>query len=536
MSDRYNVAIYCRLSREDGDSAESSSISSQKEILTEHANNNNWNIYQIYVDDGYSGGNFNRPGFNKLIEDIEKGNIDILITKDLSRLGRNYIQVGYYTEEYFPEHNVRYIAINDNYDSTSDDNDFTPFKNIINQWYLKDISKKVKSAHVARMKKGLLPGGKCLPLFGYKCTENSQREIDEPAAKIVKLIFELYLKGMLIVDIKRYLYQHKINTPSYYFYLKYGNRASKWELAKEDEKYIWASSTLNSILYNEEYTGTLILQKKKTISYKTHKTIKSSIEEQYKYENKFEPIISKEVFQKVLSLKKVKTKSQVDIKDNILNNYIICGNCGKAMSLQIINKDNNPRNKSDVFYCRSNNCNKHITVRVKEIEHIVTNEIQTIIKAILSNEETLKSYIKEHRKKTDINTSKHESEIVRLTNRNNKLNILVQKLFESSVSGLIPVESFNKIMSSYKNELENNTQEISLLKQQINNINNIDYEKELNDIVSFIRKHQYNQLDRDIIQCIIKKIIVSRDYQKQLQVEIIYNNVISVVDEYIHQK
>ena len=106
MSDRYNVAIYCRLSREDGDSAESSSISTQKEILTEYANNNNWNIYQIYVDDGYSGGNFNRPGFNKLIEDIEKGNIDILITKDLSRLGRNYIQVGYYTEEYFPDHGL----------------------------------------------------------------------------------------------------------------------------------------------------------------------------------------------------------------------------------------------------------------------------------------------------------------------------------------------------------------------------------------------------------------------------------------------
>ena len=146
MDTKLNVAIYCRLSREDGDSVESSSIKTQKDILSQYVNENNWNIYKYYVDDGYSGGNFNRPAFKELIEDIEDNKINILLTKDLSRLGRNYIEAGYYTEEYFPSKNVRYIAVNDNYDSLKEDNDLTPFKNIINQWYLKDLSKKIRTA------------------------------------------------------------------------------------------------------------------------------------------------------------------------------------------------------------------------------------------------------------------------------------------------------------------------------------------------------------------------------------------------------
>ena len=142
------VAIYCRLSREDGDSFESSSITSQKEMLTEYAINRNWSIFNIYVDDGYSGGNFNRPAFKQMLSDIENGKINIVITKDLSRLGRNYILNGYYIEEYFPKMNIRYIAINDNYDSNNGEDDMAPFKSIFNQYYLRDLSKKSRAAHL----------------------------------------------------------------------------------------------------------------------------------------------------------------------------------------------------------------------------------------------------------------------------------------------------------------------------------------------------------------------------------------------------
>ena len=190
-----NVAIYCRLSREDGDSLESSSIKNQKELLTEYAEKMSWNIYKVYVDDGYSGGNFNRPGWRELLDDIEQSKINILLTKDLSRLGRNYIEVGYYTEEYFPEKNVRYIAVNDNYDSTSDDNDITPFKNIINQWYLKDISKKVETGKHAIWSQGGFSEG-TVP-YGYYRADDGTRKllIDKEVSDNVIRIFDMFLAG-----------------------------------------------------------------------------------------------------------------------------------------------------------------------------------------------------------------------------------------------------------------------------------------------------------------------------------------------------
>ena len=157
----------------------------------------------VHIYDGYSGGNFERPGFKSLIEDIKNNNIDIVLVKDLSRLGRNYLEVGYYTEDFFPSHNIRFIAVNDNYDSLNGEDDITPFKNIINQWYLKDISKKVKSVHEIRMKKGILPKGNFIPLFGYQYDDTNERVIDPNSAKVVKKVFELYNNGYSQKRIRR---------------------------------------------------------------------------------------------------------------------------------------------------------------------------------------------------------------------------------------------------------------------------------------------------------------------------------------------
>ena len=266
IREELNVAIYCRLSREDGDTGESSSIKTQREILVDYANKNNWNVYNIYTDDGYSGGNFNRPGWKALINDVETGIIDVVMTKDLSRLGRNYIEAGYYTEEYFPEKGVRFIALNDNYDSEKEDNDLTPFMNIINQWYLKDLSKKVKQSNHNRMKKGLLPKNISIPFYGFKLNDKNERVICEETARVVRKIFELYLTSKSPAKIVQYLFENKIPTPAYYNYLTYGYNPKEWINATDEKKYTWHRNIITKIISSEEYIGHLILNKKTTIS------------------------------------------------------------------------------------------------------------------------------------------------------------------------------------------------------------------------------------------------------------------------------
>lgn len=268
-----NVAVYCRLSREDGDSKESNSIKTQREILIEYVNKNNWNVYNIYIDDGYSGGNFNRPGWKALIADVENGYIDIVIVKDLSRLGRNYIEAGYYTEEYFPNKNVRFIALNDNFDTEKEENEFTPFMNIINQWYLKDISKKIKASHQNRMKKGVLPKNLAVPFYGFKHNEKNERIVCEETARVVKKIFELYNQSLPIKEIVKYLYDNKIPTPAYYNYMTYGYNPKEWINANDEKKYTWNKNIIVKMIQSEEYIGSIVLNKRKTISYKTHKRV-----------------------------------------------------------------------------------------------------------------------------------------------------------------------------------------------------------------------------------------------------------------------
>ena len=195
-----HAAIYCRLSREDGDNIESSSIASQKKYLTEYATKNGYKIFDTYIDDGYSGTDFDRPDFKRMISDVEKGFIDAVIVKDLSRLGRNYLKSGYYLEEYFPQKNVKFIAINDAYDSSVGDNEFAPFKNIMNEWYAKDISKKITTTHRLHQEKGIIPTGK-LPLYGYTYDKDRRRIPDIETAGVVKFIYEQYIQGKTIGSI-----------------------------------------------------------------------------------------------------------------------------------------------------------------------------------------------------------------------------------------------------------------------------------------------------------------------------------------------
>ena len=291
----YNVGIYIRLSREDEEKnkVESESITNQRNIILDYINklDENFKVYDEYVDDGYSGTNFDRPSFNKLIQDIESGKVNCVITKDYSRLGRDYIKSGEYLEKYFPSHNVRYIAILDNidtlYDSSS--NDFAPFKAVFNDQYAKDISKKVRSSLASKKGKGEFLGWKAV--YGYKLDENDRYKlvIDEEAAKVVRRIFQMAYEGKSCKVIADILTNEGVPIPSVYANLNRGKKSSAYGL--------WCSRTIDEMLNNETYIGNLTQGRRRTINYKIKKEIRVPKEQWIVKENTHEPIIDKQMFE-----------------------------------------------------------------------------------------------------------------------------------------------------------------------------------------------------------------------------------------------
>ena len=271
LNNNYLVGLYIRLSREDEDKThESESISNQKSLLLQYTKENNLKVYDMYIDDGYSGTNFNRPNFNRLIKDIELGKINMVITKDMSRLGRDYIGTGNLIEKYFPEHNVRYIAITDNIDTFLDstNNDIAPFKAIMNDMYAKDISKKIKSSLKAKQKEGKWVGSKTP--FGYIKDPNNKNHliIEEEQAHIVKRIYNMCLDGLSFYKISKELTNEGIKTPAQYY-------EYKWRSNYNCKYGMWHSKTIYDILTNRIYTGDTVQNKRTKVNYKIKKIIKN---------------------------------------------------------------------------------------------------------------------------------------------------------------------------------------------------------------------------------------------------------------------
>lgn len=289
MKPTYNTALYLRLSRDDELQGESNSISTQRMMLRKYAEQNNFNIVDEYVDDGYSGTNFERPSFKRMIDDIKNGKINTVITKDLSRLGRNYLMTGQYIELFFPAHNVRYIAIDNNVDSENQQsNEFTPFLNIINEWYARDISKKVKRALHTRNEAGAHYGAYA-PL-GYKKDPDKKGHllIDEETRWIVEKIYALALQGMGAAKITRILTADKIPTAGWLNYQRYGTFANIYVDAPPEKAYTWTVAHVKSILKEETYIGNSIHNKQTNISFKDKRKVRKEKEEWWRVENTHE--------------------------------------------------------------------------------------------------------------------------------------------------------------------------------------------------------------------------------------------------------
>ena len=495
-----------RLSREDGNE-ESQSIQSQRDILRAYVEKQGWTIVDEYADDGYSGTNFERPNFKRLIEDIELGSVDLVITKDLSRLGRNYIQVGYYTEEYFPEKNVRYIALNDNYDSEDGDgDDFIPFRNVINEWYAKDISKKIRFTLDSKSKNGE-PRNTVFPIFGYAYNEVYERISDPETALIVQLIYKKFVELASTNKVAKYLKSQGIRTPQYYNAIKH-NYNKKKVLAMPEEKWCdWTGSKVRDILIREEYIGVYKTAQTKSISYKNKKRIDNK--NCYVFENRYEPLIDRETWEIAQKLLRVTNGTSVPIVDNKFLGLVYCADCGCVMRFE--RKTYKDRQSTDYrYYCKRKTCSFTNSITRKSLESALKLELLKLKEMLLSREDEFlrfaASFDKNGRNiKTDI-----ERDLNKAIEKNEEIDLFIEQLFEQNVKGIIPVSTFNMMMAKYRKEKDAYERQIKILTRRRNEeIANPQNEIRAQDIVLYLKElDETTLLESNIIQKIVKKLIV----------------------------
>lgn len=324
------TALYCRLSRDDGAEGDSNSVANQKRMLTKYAKENGFGNTRFYVDDGYTGTNFNRPGFQQMLEDIEMGYVSTIIVKDMSRLGRDYLQVGYYTDTYFPDRNIRFIAVNDCVDSNDGENELAPFRNVMNEMYARDISRKVRSSHRLRGNAG---EPLSQPPYGYmKSPENKKKWIvDAEAAQVVQDIFRMCLEGKGNETIARILQEQKVLIPMAYWQSKGLPRGGK---KTQPNPYKWGKTTVAKMLAQQEYCGDVINFKTYSKSFKNKSRIPNPEENWAVFKNVHESIIDRETFeavQKLISKTKRRAPKKENAEKNMFCDLLYCADCGSKL-------------------------------------------------------------------------------------------------------------------------------------------------------------------------------------------------------------
>ena len=455
------------------------SIANQRDMLISYCEERGWKIYGVYIDDGFTGTNFERPSFQRMLEDIKSGRINVLLTKDLSRLGRNYVMTGQYTDFFFPEHGVRYVAVNDSYDSDKDDNDIAPFKNILNEMYAKDISRKIRSVRATSAKQGKFMGSK--PPFGYiKSSENRyQLEIDPPAAEIVKRLFREYASGESGRNIAVKLNNEGIDTPAVYYYKQTGKRATRSDSCPQ-----WGSATIIQILRNQAYIGHMVQGKHKVSSFKTKKRLELSPDDWVVVENTHEPIIDNFTWEGVQ--RRLETtrnapsnntiKSSGGDEANLFSGIIRCADCGAAM---VFNRRERKNGNIKLFYRCSryvNNgrdtCTTH-TIDVEILESVILHDIQHHAKTAVRDEKRLFNRLLAY--SGEANKNEHAAKEKTLRDAESRISFVEdagKKLFEERVLGNVPESLFKKMLADYEREIMELSGKVVELRRQIQDSRN----------------------------------------------------------------
>ncbi len=514
----FKVGIYIRLSRDDGN-IESDSIVSQRSLLNQYVKENNYNLIDEYVDDGFTGTNFERPSFKRMIKDIESGKINMIITKDMSRLGRDYIGTGELIEKYFPNNNIRYIAINDGIDTFIDNtnNDIAPFKAIMNDMYAKDISKKVKTSLHSRMKEGLYVSGRCP--FGYMKDPNNKNHlvVNNEQADTVKLIFELALKGNTYHYIAQYLTERKIKTPASYYKYVWNTKCTNTKCTSQ-EYGVWVDTTIKSILTNQIYVGDAVQGKTKKINYKLKKTVKNNPNDYIIVENTHEGVIDRETFNYVQTLLPKNVKRPEKKRFYLLDGLLYCGDCKHRITIRYQNKTERSYTICDYYrtYSKYHVCMPH-TNNYENLEKVILNNIKEVCKEYLD-----KSKIKDSISNMEFkdNSLKIKKQIESLELANNKLTENLDKNYMNMLKGIIDEEQYIRVSENIKTEISNNKKSIDNLKNENSESNKIDrkqIEKYINEFLSL------GNPTRELIINLVEKIYIYQD--KQVDIIFTFKNV-----------
>ena len=514
------TALYARLSQEDALDGDSNSIVNQKAVLSKYAADNGFTNLAFFIDDGVSGVTFDRPSFNRMIKEIEAGNVATVIVKDMSRLGRDYLKVGYYTEIFFVERDVRYIAINDGVDSEKGDNDFTPFRNLFNDFYAKDTSKKVRAIKRAQ---GMAGEHLTKPPYGYKVAPDNKKQwiVDEEAAPVVKRIFDLCVAGNGPMKITKILKADKVLTAKAHYAKQKGK-------ALPENPYDWNESTIVGILERMDYCGHTVNFKSYSKSHKLKKRIPTTKEQQAVFRNTHEAIVEEAVFERVQELRSNKRRPTKAERQGFFSGLVFCADCGSKLHFATCKSFDGSQDHYRCAKYKSNtgSCTAHF-IREETLRKIVRSRIFAVTALFYDDVTAFMEMI--HRQRLDEaekEMKQKRREVGQAKKRIAELDRIFKRIYEDDISGTISHERFLKLSAEYEAEQKELTEKLTVQQQEVDT-----YEQDKNDFDSFaaiIRKYVgITELTPAIVNEFIKKIVVHApekiDGKRFQKVDIVFN-------------
>ena len=497
------TALYPRLSHEDTLQGESNSISNQKRILEAYAKQNGFSNLKWYTDDGFSGANFQRPGFQSMLADIEAGLVGTVIVKDMSRLGRNYLQVGMYTEMIFPQNGVRFIAINDGVDSAQGDNDFAPLRNIFNEWLVRDTSKKIRAVKRSKGMSGKPVTSK--PVYGYLMDEDENFIIDGEAAPVVKQIYSLCLAGNGPTKIARMLAEQQIPTPGTLEYRRTGS-TRRYHPGSECR---WATNTVAHILENREYTGCLVNFKTEKVSYKVKQSKENPVEKQAIFENHHEAIIDRETWERVQELRKQRKRPNRYDEVGLFSGILFCADCGSVMYQQRYQTD---KRRQDCYICgsykkRTRDCTAHF-IRTDLLTEGVTENLRKVTSYAAKHEARFMKLLTEQTEDgSKRRNAARKKELEAAEKRIAELSAIFKRLYEDSVTGRISDERFTELSADYEAEQKELKEKAAALQSELSKA--LEATANAEKFMKVVRKYtSFEELTPTLLREFVEKIVI----------------------------
>lgn len=527
MKQPYNTALYMRLSRDDENYGDSVSIETQRTILQQFAKDNDLHVVGEYIDDGWSGTTFERPNFKRMMEDVDAGRVNCIVTKDLSRFGRDYIMVGQYLEYEFPEKQVRYIAVSENEDTKKGLSDFVPFKNLFNEWFAKDTSRKVKTALHAKFAAGERTFAYA-PLGYVRHPEiKNAIMVDAETRWIIEKIFDLAYNGAGAAKIARVLVDEHVPTAGWLNYQRYGKFAHIYEGAPEEKSYAWTLAQVKSILKDETYIGNSVHNKQTNISYKNKKKVRKPQEEWFRVENTHEAIISKQVFEQVQEQIATRRRQQKDATTQIFSGLVKCADCGWSMRFGTNRQNSKPYSH---YTCSQygqglKRCSSHY-IRYDYLYHYVLTRIQDLWRqAQVDETKLLHRLLKGSEQELAANAKRQSAELTRAEKRRTEVDRKFAKLYEDWSDGRITEYNFNMMSQKYQTEQQELVEKIERLSAELESEKQTTVDAET--WISLLRQYSYpTELTAELLNGLINKIVIheatTEDGVREQNIDIYY--------------